>query len=183
LLAQLAHDPRRLDLCRPGRVLFVFQCDLDPGMCSNWEGGAGANACFVVEPETLTGRLAPLPSDSPPVGEEVRVVRWIEEDDGIPESLRAAFFDDKALADVPDEACEAVNDQTRLGSVPCWIQSPSEGPADGWKFVGQLASRHRFLTEPAHEVEGPNFGDCGIGYLFIRPGDALPRGHFFWQCS
>jgi hypothetical protein len=34
------------------------------------------------------------------------------------------------------------------------------------------------------EVDGPNFGDEGIGYVFItrNPGDKRPEAKFFWQC-
>lgn len=76
LLAQLLHDPVRLDLGREGRVLCVFQCNHDPGMCSTWEGGSGANASFVVEPEQLARGFAKLPPDTPLIENEVRVVRY-----------------------------------------------------------------------------------------------------------
>src|SRR5262249_14777262 len=65
LLAQLTHDPARLELGRTGRVLFVFQCNHDPGMCDTWDAHSGANACIVVEPEELGPRLAELPDDRP----------------------------------------------------------------------------------------------------------------------
>ena len=65
LLAQFFHHPVHLDLGRSGRVLSVFQCNHDPGMCLTWEGGSGANACFVTELEDLTNELTPLPSDLP----------------------------------------------------------------------------------------------------------------------
>ena len=65
LRAQLVHDREWLDLGRAGCVLFVFQCNHDPGMCSTWDGCSGANACFVVEPEDLGHALAELPGDLP----------------------------------------------------------------------------------------------------------------------
>src|ERR1700686_2452335 len=87
LLAQLAHDRTRLDLGRTGRVLFVFQCDHDPGMCATWDAHSGANACIIVEPEDLGQRQVELPDDQPTVENEVRVLAWIEKDDGLPTSL------------------------------------------------------------------------------------------------
>jgi len=34
-----------------------------------------------------------------------------------------------------------------------------------------------------HYTEGPNFGDCGMGYIFIKKSKGKPKGYFFWQCS
>src|SRR5450830_1027219 len=53
LLAQFVHHPVRLDLGREGRLLSVFQCNADPGMCASWERNSGANACLITEPEDL----------------------------------------------------------------------------------------------------------------------------------
>lgn len=183
LLAQFVHDAARLDLGRAGRVLSVFQCNHDPGMCSTWEGGSGANACFVTEPEDMVHGLSPLPPDSPPIEREARIVEWRERDD-VP-----------AADGEPD-----VTTSTRLGGEPFWIQGPDEAPEGGWRFVGQLDSTYSFLVAPAagaegisadpeqwegrsHYCEGPNFGDGGIAYLFLRDGSTTPRGWFFWQCG
>jgi hypothetical protein len=199
-LAQLLHDPVRLNLGREGRVLFVFQCNHDPGMCSTWEGGSGANACFVVEPEHLSRKLSDLPADAPLVENEVRVLQWVERDDGLPLSVASAFFDDSKYYALPEEQRGAVTSGTRLGGVPNWIQSPSEAPRDGWQFVGQFDSTHSFLTAPktqapwvgvdaerwegrTHYGEGPNYGDGGIAYLFLKLTDTAPQGWFFWQCG
>ena len=200
LLAQLLHDPARLDLGRAGRVLFVFQCNHDPGMCSTWEGGSGANACFVLEPESLSGGPSMQPDDSPAIENEVRIVRWLERDDGLPSSLSASFFDEQKHFALPEETIACIPSSTRLGGVPCWIQSPTEAPSDGWRFVGQLDSTYSFLRPPAtteswvkadaqqwegrsHYAIGPNFGDGGIAYLFLRDASPVPEGWFFWQCG
>lgn len=200
LLAQLVHHPVRLDLGRAGRVLFAFQCNHDPGMCSTWEGGSGANACFVVEPESLGSALTALPEDGPLLENELRVDQWIELDDGLSSDLFPAFFDEAKYFALPEEILASISTSTRLGGVPAWMQSPSEAPADGWTFIGQLDSTHSFITPPAgavpwapagadkregrtHVGQGPNFGDGGIAYLFLRSTAALPEGYFFWQCG
>jgi hypothetical protein len=199
LLAQFVHAPPRLDLGRPGRALFVFQCNHDPGMCLTWEGGSGANACFVLEPEHLTDSQTQRPADGPLVENEVRVARWLERDDGLPESARIAFYDDDSFRVLPKETRRRVTSGTKLGSVPSWIQSPSDSPA-GWTFIGQLDSTHSFQVPPKYEVgwvgvdesrwegrthwgEGPNYGDGGIAYLFLRAAATVPEGWFFWQCG
>jgi len=145
LLAQFMHHPQRLDLGRAGRVLSVFQCNHDPGMCSTWEGGSGANACLITEPEDLLPALAVLPLDAPPVDREARIVDWIAKDDQIDAESKRAFFSSEEFFDLPETAMEKPTWSTRLGSVPRWMQSPDEAP-DGWEFVGQLDSTYSFLV-------------------------------------
>ncbi|MEP6668051.1 MAG: hypothetical protein ABJF10_02800 [Chthoniobacter sp.] len=200
LLAQFVHHAARLNLGRDGRILSVFQCNHDPGMCSTWEGGSGANACFVTEPEDLLNALSHLPADAPPLDREVRISEWLEREDQISEADAAHFFSESAYFTLPSAVKEMAADLTKLGSVPQWVQSPDETPRDGWKFVGQLDDRYSFFREPGDQVagaiedphrhhgrshccEGPNFGSRGIAYLFLRKGAGVPEGWFFWQCG
>jgi hypothetical protein len=169
-------------------------------MCSTWEGSSGANACFVVEPEDLIDGPSPIPDDQPQIEREVRVIRWLERDDGITASQADSFFEVSTFLKLPDEVIARATEITRLGSVPSWIQSPDEGPKDGWRFAGQLDSFYSFFTPPrqtgsginpdphqragrTHSCPGPNFGDCGIGYIFLRTEKSIPEAWFFWQCS
>lgn len=199
LLAQFEHSPERMDLGRTGRVLNVFQCNHDPGMCSTWEGGSGANACFVLEPEDLTASLTAAPSDDPPLEREARVVQWIERDDGIGPLETSAYFSGEKYFAMDHSQHEKATMSTRLGGVPFWIQSPDEAPAGEWQFIGQLDSSYSFITPPqtaslipedqerwegrTHVLDGPNFGDGGIAYLFVRGQRTKPEGWFFWQCT
>jgi len=200
LLAQFIHHPGRLDLSRDGRVLFVFQCNHDPGACTTWEGGSGANACLVLEPEDLVDALAANPSDRPKTEREARIVTWLERDDGISEADESAFYSDSEYLKLPDELAARAVGVTRLGSVPTWIQSADEGPKDGFRFVGQLDSFYSFFVPPlspneevystenrlagrTHICQGPDFGDTGIGYIFLRTTSSSPEGWFFWQCG
>lgn len=180
LLAQLRHDPERLDLGREGRMLFVFQCGHDPGMCETWAFGSGANAAFVVEPEQLGGTDTPVPGDCPPLEPHLVITGWTARDDGIAEADRARYLDDDALGEMTDEERDRPVAATRLGSVPIWIQRADEAPA-GWRFVGQLDSTDD-ATCPAGA--SPNFGDAGIAYLFLRDArGAPPEAGMFWQCG
>jgi hypothetical protein len=200
LLAQFVHHPQRLNLEREGRTLNIFQCNHDPGMCSTWEMGSGANACLVVEPEELTPRLATLPRDKPLVEREARIVAWLEREDDLLEADAARFFSWNEFSALPEEVRNRVTTGTRLGGVPFWIQSPDEGPSRDWKFAGQLDSVYSFYTAPhdetegisadrenwegrTHICEGPNFGDGGIAYLFLQANEGTPRATFFWQCG
>ena len=200
LLAQFIHEPPRLDLGRDGRVMSVFQCNHDPGMCSSWEGGSGANACFISEPEDLMDGPTPLPTDEPLIEREARIMDWIVRNDKVCESSASNYFsEDKYLA-LGREGWRMPSSGTKLGSVPSWLQSPDEAPKDGWRFVGQLDSTYSFYSAPAadlphvsadlthwegrsHMCEGPNLGDGGIAYLFFRESGDQPEGWFFWQCG
>ncbi len=95
-------------------------------------------------------------------------------DDGILESEAAYFLDLDVYENLGDEIAEdvfeKVNDITRFGSVPSWIQYP-EIPKGEWKFVGQL-----------NDSTGFNFGDAGIGYIFIEKVkniEQFPKGSFY----
>jgi hypothetical protein len=196
LLAQLVHHPERLDLGRSGRVLLVFQCNHDPGSCPTWEGGSGANACLVLDAEELANYLAPTPADSPPLELEARITAWTTQEDTISSDQQPAFLDASQFWDLPDTATDGVYFATKLGSVPAWLQGPGEAPGEDWVFVGQLSDSYQFLEQPTNPIkafvypssdgwacEGPNFGDGGIGYIFLRYGSEKPEGWFFWQCG
>jgi hypothetical protein len=197
LLAQFGHDPDRLDLGREGRVLFVFQCAHEPGMCATWEAFSGANACFVVEPEQLGLHATETPSDGPPVDPEVIIADWISRDNDLPANVADAFLTEPTFRGLPDEVVRRVTWSTRLGGAPRWIQSADEAPKPGWRFVGQLDGIYSFLSPPGpcspwvmpdrerfegrtHIATGPNFGG-GLAYLFLKEGEHRPDGCMFWQ--
>ncbi|GAB7044552.1 MULTISPECIES: YwqG family protein [Catenuloplanes] len=55
-----------------------------------------------------------------------------------------------------------------LGGEPVWLQF-DQTPAPGWRLVAQLT-----------EQLGFNFGDDGVGYVFVSPDGT--EGRFLWQC-
>jgi hypothetical protein len=186
LLAQLRHRHGRLDLAKEGRVLFLFECNDDSTRCPSWDMNSGANSCFVVDEERLGAGLT-----SPPVSPafparrvaswldeqvlpEWRVAGWVEEDDGIPE-LYPGFFGLMGSPEGNDEAQferyqSQVSQQTKLGSVPFWIQFPKLPPTG--RFLGQIDSNCCQA-----------FGDNGIGYVYLTGPASAPRGWFLWQCT
>ena len=179
-----------------GCVLLVFQCNHNPGECPTWEGGSGANACFVLNTDELLDNSTPMPADSPPIEHEARITDWLAHDDEISSNEVSAFYDDEQLYNLPDETRDLVFTGTKLGSVPEWVQSASEAPGEGWIFIGQLSNSYEFLEEPSAEsgiyiysssdywaCDGFNFGDAGIGYIFLRYQSEKPDGWFFWQCG
>lgn len=199
LVALLEHHPERLPLGRDGRRLYIFICELDPGMCPSWEADSGANACLVVEPDDIDPSL-PGEAAGAPVLEEAVIAGWTELDDGIDEGVLTQFFREDCYHGTPglwDQAASKIPLETKLGSAPRWLQGAEEGPA-GWDFLGQIDSQLRF-HRPPRRIEpwmtpdgetpdvwwgpGPNFGDGGIAYLFADRRRDPPAVAMFWQCS
>ena len=202
LLAEFHHVESRLDLGAAGRTLFVFHCANEPGMCDDWDQDSGGNAAFVVEASALDSGLT-QPRPGTPVYPEARILSWVELEDTIPHHLVQSFFTDKLYLSLGESVIDRVTMGTKLGSVPRWIQSSDESPP-GFRFVGQLDSSYSFYRSlppgTAREglqggpdtqafegrtwwADGPNFGDGGIGYLFLRETELLPEFKFFWQCG
>jgi hypothetical protein len=179
LIAQVRHHPERLDLGAAGRVLTLWQCEHDPG-CETWSETSGANAALVVDTADPTA-LAPPDADTI-VYAEVRAEAWTAGDDGVPEDLFPAFFDDDKLAAL-GEPWETDGHHTRLGGVPWWIQSADEAPGPPWTYVGQVAYGQRLGDGSDRYITGPNFGDSGIAYLFLDRTVDPPAAAMFWQCS
>ncbi|SEI59233.1 hypothetical protein SAMN05518849_101198 [Sphingobium sp. AP50] len=196
LLAQFAHDSDRLNLGREGRVLYVFQCNHDPGMCATWEAFSGANHCLVLEPETLMRAVTQIPTDNPPLDNAAIINGWVERVSPLPESIKSAFFSDETFFALGDDDLADITWSTRLGGAPRWLQGAEEGPA-GWRFLGQLDSVYSFLSAPTrhtswitpdgegfegrtHVGEGPNFGG-GIAYLFASDESDVPQVVMLWQ--
>ena len=169
-------------------------------MCATWDAFSGANACFVVEPEELSGAETQAPPDAPPLDNEALVVGWELREDGIPDSMSASFFDETAYFALGDDVLKRVTWSTRLGSVPAWIQSPREAPQGDWRFLGQIDSTYSFISPPrntpawasidvknfegrTHVGLGPNFGDGGIAYLFLKKTEGAPGAKVLWQCG
>ncbi|CAN5523270.1 hypothetical protein BH11CYA1_BH11CYA1_03520 [soil metagenome] len=146
LIAQLQHDAVRLDLGADGRVLFVFQCDHNPGECESWDGSSGANSCFVVEGNELLNCTTELPDDKPTIETEARVIGWLIKEDGIDEKIDYELYQANYYA-LPDEMRAAISEATKLGAVPKWEQNPEEAPLGDWYFVGQINYLMRFYSE------------------------------------
>jgi hypothetical protein len=159
LIGQFHHDPARLDLAGPGRVLTLWQCEHDPGLCETWSADSGANAALVVDRLHAPGRGPIEPPDpSTVVHPEVRVTTWVVDDDGVPVDLVDAFYDEERHAALGEPWWSAGGMDTRLGGVPMWIQSAGEGPGPPFTFVGQIADGQHLPGD----LPAPRAGRFGI---------------------
>ena len=116
------------------------------------------------------------------------ITGWEEHDDGIPSTLAPKFLKSTAYEALHEALLSKITDGTRLGGAPYWLQSPDEAPKKAFRFMGQLGSSYRFPTVlngselQDQERRGPDFGDAGIGYIFLKEGWDRPKTLFFWQC-
>lgn len=187
-LFSLEHHPERLNLGREGRVVLVFQCNDDPGMCETWSASSGANAVLFLDRDEQVTSLTICPKVDVEVENEVRIDAWQEAEDEVDPLNFAAYFDDSQQWALHREVWETEEGEywqpmfegTKLGSVPHWIQSASEGPKAPFQFVGQFQSWHQVAEE---SVTTANYGDMGTAYLFIHADPEAPHGEFFWQCG
>lgn len=143
-IAQFMHDAERLDLGAPGRALFVFQCNHDPGGCETWAPRSGANACVFVDALDLTSGMTALPTKDTPLETEARVIGWNAHEDAVTETEASAFFDDATYAAIDDAVRQSVSINTKLGSVPLWAQGAGEGPEAPFHFAAQFDFLHHF---------------------------------------
>jgi hypothetical protein len=200
LLAQLAHHPERLDLGRTGRVLYVFQCDDSGGECPTWERERGANAALVLEGAELVQGPTPPPEGAPRLA-EARVLGWR----ALPPGAQGVEAETRAggaphFLQGPEEAPPAPwRFVAQLGSLHRF-----EGPVPRADAVGCTVTRRvggEYVQEqPASPKPGApagglsvdgegrwscqaaNFGDAGVGYVYVRTDGPRPEACFFWQC-
>ena len=133
------------------------------------------------------GITTPTRPTGPP-DPEVRVLRWSVADDGIPDALERAFYNEERFLALPDDII--------LIRSP---SAPSDPTARGFYFVRRDGDRHVVeaperplpgiprhihVDEEGVAVDGANFGDGGLGYVFLRDddGDDSPMALFFWDC-
>ncbi len=146
------------------RILLIFQCQNDPGLCGEWDPNSGGNKALIAAP----GGAMPVP----PTGEVRTPSQTL---------VIAVDYDDSVRKNSPDDNyCAALDrDKTTLGKQggnPLWIQgdeTPTCTCGTKMAFAFQLE---------AHGGGGLNFGDCGSGYAFACPA-CRQQARFLFQCS
>jgi hypothetical protein len=156
-LCQVEHNAERCDLGKDGRVMYLFMCNHNPGMCETWDQDSGANAVVIVEKDKLTVGLTQPPTAADEE-QEFRVLDYVATDD--------------------DEVWD-----THLAGTPMFVQGEDEAPGEPYRYVMHFSDRHTFINEELGAVEGPNFGSAGCGYVYVNTSGSTPTGKFFWQCG
>lgn len=147
-------------------VLSIFMCQLDPGMCEDWNPEGGANRALLLPRDGL------VPAEVPPVGAALRAeasrVAYVRVDSAGYEQARQSWgsADGRTRRDVLGQ----------LGGVPAWLQGDETPSCPSCErpmgFVAQLEEGHDYDT-------ATNFGG-GSAYAFAC--EPCGRGSFRWQC-
>lgn len=189
-------------------MAYLFMCpgkfDERVGLeCETWEAFSGANAVILQEDH---GRALIAEGPHRYVDYEVRLQRLPEPnvdvtDERISERVAAQVSEDTKIGGVPawlqmneTPACPKCGLPMRFVAQ---ISAEPDGPlpADAWDAVSPASSRWDDAT-PAVPVTAASrrwddknnhaffdFGDVGLGYVFVCARDCTNRGAFLWQCS
>lgn len=149
------------------RLLLLFMCQNDPGLCEEWDADAGGNAALVVAPTGLVAAAVPTGGETRrPERYGARIVA-VDGDDY--EAARAGW----EARQGPKTVLGA------LGGDPFWIQGDQTPACDAcgrpMRFVALLEEG---------PGEGMNFGGGGCAYVF-ECGAAecgAPSAKLLWQC-
>jgi hypothetical protein len=189
-VATLKHDSERLNLGKDGRVVLIFMCEENPGMCETWDTNSGANTVIFLDESQLYPKITLPPTPNTVVLPEARVLAWEQKEDSVKEEDYPLYFNNSdyfALGKQENEDDEEEEDDSmspdsgfKLGSVPCWVQGAEEGPEEPFRFVAQLSPIVK--ASDTDQLEVATYGDYGLAYLFVLPDTEKPEGAFFWQC-
>jgi hypothetical protein len=201
LLAQLRHAPPRLDLGKAGRSLLVFQCDHDPGGCQTWDWRSGANAVISLDAEDMTPGPTPPPTAATRVEIEVCATGWVRRAEGRDQATDRTKLGGHPFWIQQPEYSLLTRGWAWVGQLDnCYhFAAPAPSPDRvGCKvgrkrkdaYVYKKPKKTRPNAPPWVFVEddggwhctGPNFGDAGLGYLFLRARRGKVEGRFSWQC-
>lgn len=187
-LAQFTHDESRCPLGREGRNLFIFRCADYP------EDKA---ACVVVDAENLLDGPTKAPEGAI-LDEEVRVLRWIAENDGLTIEDAFALRSPQRQESVDAAKFESLYRGTRLAGVPAWFDRSQAPTLDAsWYFLGQVNTEASFFATPrrppswVQPAQADGYGRLyvgrgargaqGMAYIFGREVDGRFEARVVWQ--
>ena len=154
----------------PGRtkLVLLFMCQNDPGMCDEWDANAGGNCAIVVPTRNL--RKVPAPQEGNTRREKRYGARQVRSAKADYEEAREAW------AQKSGKPMRKVLGQL-LGK-PFWIQAQETPKCNFCRkrmtFLAQLEEGPDWKTEM-------NFGGGGCAYVFECP-CGKHSAKFLWQC-
>jgi len=165
-----------------GKVAYIFMTDDEEYVDGTWEAYGGENAVIIQDGGVCDVNIQPLESGLTlqnyvevqgsdrlqPVDVEYGVNLVKSEDPN--------FISKGDLFDRPEEYQEKYGSSiegNKIGGTPGFLQGDEFPNEDqNWKLLLQLESCDQPFTI--------NFGDAGIGYIFVT--DDCNEGRFLWQC-
>jgi uncharacterized protein YwqG len=161
------------------RMAYIFMTDEDEFVDGTWEPDGGENA-VILQPGQNSAFITDVPT-GPTLYEMVESVG----DRLVPKSceFRAELFVDWDPPFIPERERRKMNPQdledyanslvgNKIGGTPWFLQGDEFPSGTGWRLLLQLDS-----TKVPFSI---NFGDAGIGYVFLNERGESAR--FLWQC-
>lgn len=152
------------------RMMLVFICENDPGMCDEWDAESGGNSAIIVMIDDAV-QLAEVPEGNCTVRDTLF-------------GAHAKHVDSQSYEDAREEWAQQNNCSPRLvlghlGGEPSWIQADERPVCDhcrnDMEFVAQLEEGPDYET-------AMNFGGGGCAYVF-RCSCTQHTAKFLWQCG
>jgi len=152
------------------RLVLVFMCQNDPGLCDEWDASLGGNRALIVAIDGAV-RLA----DAPELGFTVRDTVY----GARVEVVDSATYNDARLRWAEENQGSLRQILGVLGGVPSWLQD-DETPT--CKHCGSKMKFMAQLEDGPDRKTAMNFGGGGCAYVFhcsCEQGSAK----FLWQCG
>jgi hypothetical protein len=144
------------------RLLLLFMCQNDPGMCDEWDANAGGNAAFVLDASASLRLLAPPPGDAVVLGGSWgATLTRVEVDMSGADEFETAY--DEARDEYERKAGEGRLVLGQLGGEPAWIQGAQTPHCDA---CGQSMRFELQLEEGPDHRTAMNFGGGGVAFAF-----------------
>ena len=173
--------PKELFPNAAGKVVYLFMAAGDSHETpSTWEPDSGDNAA-IVQPDGN-------PDSAKEQADGPTLHRWVESEPNrgalkrlfqtkVKRERRSCEFVVRAIpyeseTSRPDRDAEHFGGGTKLGGRPDFVQGEEYPAGEGWRLLMQIDS--------ARVPFDINFGDAGIGYLFLSQDGSQAK--FLWQC-
>jgi|SRR5581483_6011438 len=154
-----------------GKVAYVFMTDDEDNVDGTWDPDSGENA-VIIQPNgtnVTTTAIATGPT----------LYRMEEKQDSeLLQPIPCEFSVEVSPGDDPERGFEddldgVALEETKIGGTPIFLQEEEYPDGEGWQLLLQLDS----ASAPFYV----NFGDSGVGYVFISKDGR--SGKFLWQCA
>lgn len=155
-----------------GRVMAIFMCQNEPGMCDEWSPTAGGNRALLFPAEGLAPMSAPAPG-----GNDEEVLRLGAVNAVTLVSSPAADYGSAREEWAGRSGNEPRNVLGQLGGQPDWLQGDETPPCPACTHPMDLVAQ--FEEGPDHST-AMNFGGGGTAFAFTCAPCA--EAAFLWQC-
>ena len=170
-ICQIAIDPSQFPSVS-ARMAYLFMTDEEEYVDGTWEPDGGENAIILQPGQTV------IPTKTATEGPTLyRMVKKIAGQNLVPEpcefSVTLKMGEDPDFIDEPESSEVSALIGNKIGGSPIFVQDTEFPEPGSWRLLMQLDS-----TKVPFFV---NFGDCGVGYLFLSENGETAK--FLWQCS